>query len=126
MSEDKPINMGENVEIALNDVQGKVVMLWHQPRQHIVFDPQDAFNFAEQVARAAHRARFPGERLPDDFSYLAQQVRERLTDEMRDRLVLRVRTMLPSLMQKNDPNYMAAQIVDTIFSSVDPEGGYKL
>lgn len=116
-----PLNLNEKVQIALNDVQGKVVMHWHRPRDTIVFDPQSAFTFAEQLARAAHRAQFPGDRMPEDFSYLAQQIKQRLTEEMRDRLVFRVRSMLPSLLERKDLNYTALQLVDTIFAAVDAE-----
>lgn len=116
-----PLNLNEKVDVALNDVQGKVVMHWHEPRDTIVFDPQSAFTFAEHMARAAHRAKFPGDRLPEDFSYLAQQIKQRLTNDMRDRLVIRMRTMLPSLLERKDLNYAALQIVDTIFAAVDAE-----
>jgi hypothetical protein len=54
------------------------------------------------MARSAHRARFPDEKMPDDFSYLAQQIKQRLTDDMRDRLQIRIATMLPSLLERKD------------------------
>lgn len=122
----RPLNMTENVDIALNDHKGKVIMLFPRPVPHIVFEPQGAFNVAENLARCAHKARFPGESLPEDFSYLAQQVKQRLTDEMRDRLVVRVRSMLPSLLERKDLNYVSLQLVDTIFSALDTEGEFKL
>jgi hypothetical protein len=123
---ERPINMTESVDIALKEHQGKVVMHWYQPRNAMVFEPDSAFAFAEHLARAAHRAKFPGERMPEDFSYLAQQVKQRLTDEMRDRLAVRVRTALPSLLERKDLNYAAVQIVDSIFSALDDQGFYKL
>lgn len=126
MSEAKPINMQESIDIALKEHQGKVIMHWHQPRDAMVFAPDSAFEFAEALARAAHKAKFPGERVPEDFSYLAQQVKQRLTDEMRDRLAVRVRAALPSLLERKDLNYAAVQIVDSIFSALDDQGFYKL
>lgn len=122
----KPIDLNEKVDIGLGVLSGKVAMQWGTPRSHIVFEPQNAFEFAEHLARAAHRARFPGDRMPDDFSYLAQQVRERLTQELRDRLAVRVRTMLPSLLERKDMNYASIKIVDVIFSALDPESGTRL
>lgn len=110
-----------NVEIALRSHEGKVILQWHKPVTRIIFEPQNAFTLAENLARAAHTARFPGERLPEDFSYLAQQVKQRLTDQMRDKLVIRVRAMLPSLLERKDLNYISLQIVDTIFAAVDAE-----
>lgn len=121
-----PINMEESVDIALKDVHGKVVMHWYKLRDRIVFEPQAAFNFAEQLARCAHRARFPGERIPDDFSYLAGQIKQRLTEEMRGRLVARMRVMLPSALESKDLAYVSRQIVDTIFSALDDEGRFGL
>lgn len=123
---DTPVNLNESLDIALNAVKGKVVMLFPRHVPHVVFDPQNAFSFAEQLARTAHRAAFPNEKLPDDFSYLAQQLKQRLTDDMRDRLLVRIRSMLPSLMEKKDLNYASAQIVDTIFSALDTESFTKL
>lgn len=121
-----PVNMTESVDIALKTHQGKVVMHWHRMRDSMVFEPDSAFQFAEHLARAAHRAKYPGERMPEDFSYLAQQIKQRLTDEMRDRLAIRVRTTLPSLLERKDLNYVATQIVDTIFAALDDQGYYKL
>jgi hypothetical protein len=123
---EKPINLEENVDIALNDVQGKVVMMFHRPVPHVVFDPQAAFGLAENLARCAHKAKFPGERIPDDFSYLAQQVKQRLTEQMRDRMIARVHTMLPSALETKDLGYVSRQIVDTIFSAIDDEGRFGL
>lgn len=126
MNDSRPLDPNENVDVAMKVVQGKVLMTWPQPRAHIFFEPQAAFNLAENMARAAHNARFPGEKLPSDFSYLAQQIKQRLTDEMRDRLVVRVRTMLPSVLESKDLNYVARQVVDTIFAALDDQGYYKL
>ena len=121
-----PVNMNESVDIALKDHKGKVMMIFPRPVPHIIFEPQNAFNVAENLARCAHKARFPGDRLPEDFSYLAQQVKQRLTDQMRDRLAVRVRAMLPSLLESKDLNYASVQIVDTIFAALDSEGDFKL
>lgn len=124
---DKPLDVNENVDVAMKVHQGKVLMTWSAPRAHIFFEPQAAFELAEHMARAAHRAKYPGEQMPEDFSYLAQQIKQRLTDDMRDRLVVRVRTALPSLLEKHkDLNYVARQLVDTIFSALDDQGYYKL
>lgn len=122
----KPLDPNENVDVAMKVAAGKVLMSWQGPREHIFFEAQAAFNFAEHTARAAHRARFPEDKMPEDFSYLAQQIKQRLTDEMRDRLVIRVRTSLPSLLQNKDLNYVARQVVDTIFAALDDQGYYKL
>ena len=63
-----PLNMEESLDIALKDHNGKVVMLFPRSVPHIVFEPQSAFNVAEELARCAHKARFPSEKLPEDFS----------------------------------------------------------
>lgn len=128
MSDDKEprVNLNESVDIALKDFKGKVIMLFPRAIPHVVFEPQSAFNIAEQLARCAHAARFPGERLPNDFSYLANQVKQRLTEDMRDRIQIRIATMLPSLLERKDLNYIAKQLIDTIFSALDDESYTRL
>lgn len=125
-----PLDTNENVDIATQvatTAHGrKVLMMWHQPRAHIFFTPEKAFEFAEHIARSAHRAKFPGESLREDYSYLTQQVKQRLTEKMRDRLMIRVRTMLPSLLESKSLDFIARQVVDTIFSALDDDGEYKL
>ena len=98
---------------------GKVVMSWHRQCNRIDFDPQNAFEIAEGLARTAHKARF-GENAPDDTSYLAQQIKSRLTEQMRDKMVQRVAIMLTSMIrQEKSHGYMALQIVDTVFAEVE-------
>jgi hypothetical protein len=125
-NDSRPINLEESVDIALKDVRGKVVMLFPRPVPHVVFAPQGAFDFAENLARAAHRARFPGDRVPNDFHYLAQQIKQRLTEEMRDRLIVRLRAMLPSALESKDLGYVSRQVVDTVFAAIDDEGRFGL
>lgn len=127
------LDMDKNTDIGMRDYKGKVVIVLAKPEQYLVMIPQQAFNVAEQMARCAHKARFPDEAIPDDFNYLAQQVRQRLTEDMRDRLMLRIRAMLPSLLESKDLNYISAQLIDTVFAALDshsytalePKGGIK-
>jgi hypothetical protein len=86
--------------------------------QAVVLDPQNAFQIAEGLARAAHKARF-GEDPPSDVSYLGQQVKQRVTDELRDAKIARVTVMLNN-MQTNPktPGYWAMQIVDSLLSGI--------
>lgn len=117
----------KSVDVAIKVHEGKVLLTWEKPVDHIFFDPQSCFALAEHMARAAHRARFPGEPLRDDYHYLTQQVKQRLTEQMRDRLAIRIRTMLPGLLEKHKGmDYISNQIVDTIFSAIDPEGTNRL
>lgn len=108
-----------NVDIAIGISEGgKVVVRWHQTCNRIDFDPQNAFEIAEALARTAHKARF-GEDAPDDVSYLAQQIKSRLTEQLRDKMVTRVALMLTSMRRQDKTDgYMALQVVDTIFSEV--------
>lgn len=117
----RPLNLDENLQIGFGTAKGKVIMNWAAPRSEIVFTAEAAFAFGEEIARQAYRARYPDQKLPEDFSYLAQQLKQRLTDDMRNRLLHRVATMLPSLLEKRDLSYAAAQIVDTLFSALDTE-----
>ncbi len=120
------LNLDKKSDVGLRDYKGKVVLIFMKPEPYVVFEPQMAFTIAEQLARAAHRARFPEERMPDDFSYLAQQIKQRLTDDMHDRLQIRIAKMLPSLLERKNLTYMSKQIIDTVFSAIDSESYTKL
>lgn len=112
-----PVGDGKT-EIAIGDEGGKVIMRFPKPIAWCALDPQNAFQIGEAIARAAHVARF-GTQPPADGSYLAQQIRSRVTDETRDRMVTRVSVMLQSLRDQNKSNgQIALQVVDTIFAEV--------
>ena len=101
-----------NVDVAVGVVQGKVVAKWHQPTNQIVFDPQNAFEVGEALARAGHEARF-GTKPAADASYIAEQVRARVTEELRDHMVARVALVLPQLMERKwTPGRTALEVVD--------------
>ena len=107
-----------DIAIGIGD-GGKVVMHWHEQCNRIDFDPQSAFDMAEGLARTAHKVRF-GKNPPTDNSYLAQQIKARLTEQVRDKMVGRVALMLTSMLrQEKTHGYMAMQIVDTIFAEVE-------
>lgn len=107
-----------SIDVAIGVEDGKVIARWHIPSTMIAFDPQNAFNIGEALARAAHEARFPGEALTDG-SYLAAQIRARITEDVRDRLVTRVALMLNSLRASRHTNgELALQIVDVILVEV--------
>ena len=112
--------LDKNIDIALGIGDGnKVVMHWHEPIRLISFTPQRAFELAEAIARQAHRAHF-GEDVQGDGSYLGQQIKARLTEELRDKMVARIALMLTSMTNQGKTHgYMALQIVDTIFAEVD-------
>lgn len=120
------LDLNAKTDVGLRDYKGKVVMIFPKHTDHVVFDPQQSWAIAEQLARAAHKARFPDDRIPDDFSYLAQQVKQRLTEDMRDRLQIRIATMLPSLLEKKDIAYISRALIDTVFSALDAESYTKL
>jgi hypothetical protein len=123
---ERQIDLGKKTDVGIAVIKGRVVLWWRQPMQEIVFEPQNAFDVAEALARQAHRARFPDEKMPEDFSYLAQQVKQRLTEDMRDRLQVRIATMLPSLLERKDLAYISRQLIDTIFSALDVESYTRL
>lgn len=107
-----------NVDIAIAVQDGKVVMQWYQPTHCIVFDPQNAFQVGEAMARAAHEARFPGEKLPDG-SYIAQQVRARNLDDIRTRAINRCSIIMASDNFRTwSPGKQAMHMVDAILREV--------
>jgi len=106
------------IDIAIGEDRGRVVLMWHKPATSVTLEPQNAFVLAENLARAAHAARFPGEKLPDT-GYLAAQIRAKVTEELRDRLVARAAMMLHSARQspKSD-GQIALEIVDQLLAAV--------
>jgi hypothetical protein len=85
----------------------------------IPIEPQAAFECAEQLARAAHTAKY-GKPPQSDKSYLAEQIKSRVTDQIRDWMVNRVTHMLRTL--RTNPAYpdrkLAETLVDTVMTKV--------
>lgn len=105
-------------EIAVGDDEGSVIMRFPKPIGWARLDPQNAFEIGEAIARAAHRARF-GTEPPSDSSYIGQQIRSRVTEQLRDKMVARTVLLLRNMQNSNKtPGYWALQIVDTIFAEV--------
>lgn len=107
-----------NVDVAIGVQDGKVVAQWHQPTHCIVFDPQNAFAIGEALARAAHQARFPGEKIPDG-NYIAAQVRARHLDDIRTRCINRCSIIMASDNFRTwTPGKQAMHLVDAILREV--------
>ncbi len=89
------------------------------PDVPILITAQAAFELGEKMARAAHQARF-GEVVQDDRSYIAQQVRERVTEDYRMFLTQRVATILASIREDRawSNGKVAAHIVEEILRKV--------
>ena len=85
----------------------------------ITVDPQAAFEQGEMLARAAHQARF-GKAPVSDQAYLQEQIRNRVTEDLRKFMVTRVSVMLNSL--RTNKHYsnpkLAAELVDTILTKL--------
>ncbi len=85
----------------------------------IPMEPQAAFEGAEQLARAAHMARF-GKPAQSDRSYLAEQIKSRCTDQIRDWMINRCTHMLKTI--RHSPAYtdrkLAETLVDTVMTKV--------
>lgn len=106
------------ITVAVEDRPGEVILHFSQPTKDLVMRPENAFPIAEGIARAAHRAKF-GETPANDHSYIAEQVRARITEQRRDQCVARVRLMLRSMIENNKSlDYMAAHTVDATLSEV--------
>lgn len=106
----------EPTRIAVDDRDGKVVLQFSKPTQNLVMDPANVFPIAEAMARAAHRAKFPDAPMGDG-SYIANQVRARVTEELRDRMVTRAAIVMGNLYQKKwTPGKAALELVDIVLS----------
>jgi hypothetical protein len=69
--------------------------------------------------RAPRTKRDLVKRRQDDASYIAKQVRARVTEDLRSRMVTRTMHVIRSLQESGKtPAYVAKQVVDTIFAEV--------
>ena len=106
------------ITIEVESRPGEVILHFSQPTKDLVVQAENAFPIAEGIARAAHHAKF-GDTPANDHSYIAEQVRSRITEQKRDQCVARVRLMLRSMIEDNKPlDYMAAKCVDSTLSEV--------
>ena len=111
-----PNTLEGNVNIAIAAKAGKVVVRFQRPVENWVLDPQNGFEIGEALARTSHRARF-GREPPTDQSYLAQQVRARVTEQLRQRMVARATVMMTSLYtEKKEPAKIAQLLVDALLA----------
>jgi ribosomal protein L18 len=107
-----------NVDVAIGVVDGQVVATWHEPTSQIVFDPQNAYQIGEALARAAHQARY-GEAPASDHSYIAGEVRARITETIRVKMIQRVVLMLGSMdRHRITPGQIAMALVDAMLKEV--------
>lgn len=112
--ESKAEVQASNVGIAVHE--GQVLVRFDWPLDLIKLDPQNAYHIGEAIARAAHEARF-GEKMQTDASYIAQQVRARITEAMRDRLVQRLSLIVHSMRLENKSDgEIAMTVVDRVLS----------
>ena len=110
-------NDAGNVDIAMKVHGGKVSMMYHQPVREVAFEPQNALNFAHMMARYSYEATHGHPPQDEGHQLLAQQVRKKVTKEVRETLVNRVKLMLRSLNEQHrHPDYIATQLVDTVLS----------
>ena len=106
-----------SVDILFGIEGDKVVMRWQNATNKIEFDFQNAFEFGEQIARTAHIARF-GE-VPSDEHYLASQIKARVTDQLRDRLIIKAAFDIRSLTEQGKPaHFIATALVDSMLQEV--------
>jgi hypothetical protein len=107
-----------SVDVSIGVHEGKVVARWQVPTNQIVFDPQNAFQVGEAMARAAHEARY-GVSVQTDESYIAEQVRARVTENLRARMVSRFVLMFGSMeRQRKTPKHIAEQMVDALLREI--------
>lgn len=116
MSGAKEVHGPGATSLAVKAEGGNVLIVFPKPIIWCQLDPQTAFEAGEQIARAAHEARF-GTPPQSDGSYIAQQVKARITEDLRDRMVARVALMLNSIGRKSHGE-QAMMIVDTILAEV--------
>jgi hypothetical protein len=106
-------------QIAIGVEKGRAVMRFPEPKVWIAFDGQNAQQVAEALARAAYEAHY-GRPPPDDRSFIAGQVKARVTGQIRDQMVTRINLILHSLREKKTVSngMLAMELVDRILSDV--------
>jgi len=102
--------------LAVKAEGGHVLLVFPTPAVWVQLDPQTAFHAGEAIARAAHEAHY-GHAPATDESYIASQIKSRITEDLRDRMVRRVVVMMGSIQRKSAAD-QARMIVDTILAEV--------
>lgn len=97
-----------SIDIAVKDWHGKVVMEFKEPQKIVIFDPQNAHELGEGLARAAYEARF-GKKPADGKSVLSEQ--------RRHRMVIRAGHIIRSLEGKI-PDLVASHVVDAMLGEI--------
>lgn len=106
-------------EVGLAVIQREVVMKFPQPMEFVVFGAENARLFSENLARAAYEAHY-GMAPPEHMqSVLAQEIRDRITDQMRDRMIARFALVVPGMLEKKQtPGRIAMELVDILLREV--------
>lgn len=108
--------MSDSIDVAVGVVEGKVVIKWHEPVTEITFDANNAYTVGEAMARAAHEAHFGAKaNVGADRSFIAEQIKMRVTDELRQKMILKAATIVRSMQdQKRTPGQIAVHVVDSV------------
>lgn len=105
-------------ELAVTTQDGVVMLALSDPQPVTLLSPETARSASEQLARAAYKARY-GKEAPSDLALVADQIRARVNQQTRDRLVARIALILPSLQDRGKtPGFIAMELVDRILSDV--------
>ena len=104
--------------VAVGARNNQVTLQFPHPVEWAALDPQTAVNVAEAMARAAHRVRF-GREPPANIDTLAEDIKRRTTDIVREKMINRTVLILRSLQEKGRRlDYQAAEVVDRILQEV--------
>lgn len=106
-------------QVAIGVEKGRVVMRFPKPLAFAAFDNANAMQVAEAMSRAAYKAHH-GREPPSDVNMVAERVKQRVTAEVRDRMVTRINLILTSQREKKTVSngHLAMELVDRILSDV--------
>ena len=111
LGEDSLKIKAENVEIAIGQKAGKVVLRFFRPIPEVHFDPVNAVEIARQMIDIA---------VACGAKVTIEVPKRKITKAQRDKLVTRATHVFRSLSEKGRaPAYIAKHVVDTILSDVD-------
>lgn len=101
--------MGNEVDIAVGVVNGKVVAKWHRATAEIVFDPNNAYQIGKALSNAACDAAGTTPLMMGDTGKM------RITMEQRARILIIAGKLLRSMTEQGKhPEQIAVHVVDFV------------
>ena len=100
----------DHTQVAIGDLEGKVVMAFDRPTSKLLLDPENARQIGEQLARSAYTVKYGVAPQPPGSA-----IKEHTRNTLIQRFVMVDRSLRE---QGRSPAYIAQQLVDLFLSEV--------